>query len=64
MDHFGDSNYNVVVQLANLAMREGFHTWKFYEQFGNEYKERDREMLAQIFERNGYNLWDFVDVAG
>lgn len=64
MDHFGDSNYNAVVQLANLAMKEGFHTWKFYEQFGNEYKERDREMLAQIFERNGYNLWDFVDVAG
>lgn len=64
MDHFGDSNYNAVAQLANLVMKEGFHTWKFYEQFGNEYKDRDREMLAQIFERNGYNLWDFVDVAG
>lgn len=64
MDNWGDYHYNSIVQLANLAMKEGFHTWKFYEQFGNEYKDRDREMLAQIFERNGYNLWDFVDVAG
>jgi len=62
MDHFGDSNYNTVVQLANLAMKEGFHAWKFYEQFGNEYKERDREMLAMIFESNGYNVNDFIDL--
>lgn len=62
MESYGDEHYNALVLLATNAFKEGFHTWKWYEQHGEQQKELDRDRLQMIFQKNGYNLCDFIDI--
>ena len=62
MESYGDEHYRALVLLATNAMKEGFHTWKWYEQHGEQQRELDRDRLQMIFRKNGYNLCDFIDI--
>ncbi|HOU75564.1 MAG TPA: HNH endonuclease signature motif containing protein [Candidatus Dojkabacteria bacterium] len=64
MGSWGDEHYRAVVLLAGLVMREGYHTWKWYLENparAEVQKQEDISDMFELFGRNGYNAWDFID---
>lgn len=60
MQNYGDEHYYAVVHLATQVLKEGYHTWKYYEKHP-EQKELDIDDMFVQFEKRGYNAWDFID---